>query len=68
MHRGHLAVVDAARGTGLAPTVITFDPHPRIALGNKVELLTTLDRRLELLEAAGVEAVVVATFTRRSSG
>ncbi len=62
VHRGHLAVVDAARGTGLAPTVITFDPHPRIALGNKVELLTTLDRRLELLQAAGVGAVVVATF------
>ena len=62
VHRGHLAVVDAARGTGLAATVITFDPHPRIALGNRVELLTTLERRLELLQAAGVEAVVVATF------
>ena len=62
VHRGHLAVVDAVRGTGLEPTVITFDPHPRIALGNKVELLTTLDRRLELLDAAGVETVVVATF------
>ena len=46
----------------LEPTVITFDPHPRIALGNKVELLTTLDRRLELLDEAGVETVVVATF------
>ena len=63
VHRGHLAVVDAVRGTGLEPTVVTFDPHPRIALGNKVELLTTLDRRLELLEAAGVAAVVVAAFT-----
>ena len=62
VHRGHIAVVDAARGTGFTPTVITFDPHPRIALGNKVELLTTLDRRLEHLQAAGVEAVVVATF------
>jgi riboflavin kinase / FMN adenylyltransferase len=62
VHRGHLAVVDTVRGTGREPTVITFQPHPRIALGNKVELLTTLDRRLELLEAAGVEAVVVATF------
>ena len=55
-------MVDAVRATGLEPTVITFDPHPRIALGNKVELLTTLDRRLELLDAAGVETVVVATF------
>ena len=62
VHRGHVAVVDAVRGTGLEPTVITFDPHPRIALGNKVELLTTLNRRLELLEAAGVATVVVATF------
>ena len=42
VHRGHLAVVDAVRATGLEPTVITFDPHPRIALGNRVELLTTL--------------------------
>ena len=62
VHRGHVAVIDAVRGTGLEPTVITFDPHPRIALGNKVELLTTLERRLELLDAAGVETVVVATF------
>ena len=63
VHRGHLAVVDSMRATGLEPTVITFDPHPRIALGNKVELLTTLERRLELLEEAGVAAVIVASFT-----
>ena len=63
VHRGHVAVVEAVRATGLRPTVITFDPHPRIALGNRVELLTTLARRLELLDAAGVEDVVVAAFT-----
>jgi riboflavin kinase / FMN adenylyltransferase len=63
VHRGHLAVSDAVRVTGHEPTVITFDPHPRIALGNKVDLLTTLERRLELLEEAGVAAVVVASFT-----
>jgi riboflavin kinase / FMN adenylyltransferase len=63
VHRGHLAVIDAVRATGLAPTVITFDPHPRIALGNKVDLLTTLERRLELLEEAGVESTLVAAFT-----
>jgi riboflavin kinase / FMN adenylyltransferase len=63
VHRGHLTVIEAARATGREPTVITFDPHPRIALGNKVELLTTLERRLELLEGAGVAAVLVASFT-----
>jgi riboflavin kinase / FMN adenylyltransferase len=63
VHRGHRAVIDTVRATGLEPTVITFDPHPRIALGNRVELLTTLDRRVELLEEAGVAAVLVATFS-----
>jgi riboflavin kinase/FMN adenylyltransferase len=63
VHRGHRAVIDAVRGTGLEPTVITFEPHPRIALGNRVELLTTLERRVELLDEAGVDAVLVAAFT-----
>ena len=63
VHRGHLAVIEAVRETGHEPTVITFDPHPRIALGNKVELLTTLERRLELLDEAGVESTLVAAFT-----
>jgi riboflavin kinase/FMN adenylyltransferase len=63
VHLGHRAVVDAVRATGLEPTVITFDPHPRIALGNRVEVLTTLERRVELLDEAGVESVIVAAFT-----
>jgi riboflavin kinase/FMN adenylyltransferase len=63
VHRGHQAVLAAARATGLAPTVITFDPHPRIALGNKVDLLTTLARRLELIGEQGIETTLVAAFT-----
>jgi riboflavin kinase/FMN adenylyltransferase len=63
MHRGHRAVVQSAVDTGLAATVITFDPHPRIALGNNVELITTLERRLELLADAGADATLVAGFT-----
>jgi riboflavin kinase / FMN adenylyltransferase len=62
VHRGHRAVLDAVRETGLAPTVITFDPHPRIALGNRVELLTTLARRLELIGEEGIETTLVAAF------
>jgi riboflavin kinase/FMN adenylyltransferase len=63
VHRGHGAVLDAAARTGLALTAVTFDPHPRVALGNRVELITTLERRLELLAAAGVETTLVLSFT-----
>ena len=63
VHRGHLSVIQAAIDSGLAPTVITFDPHPRVAFGNEVELITTLERRLELFAEAGVEATLVAPFT-----
>jgi riboflavin kinase/FMN adenylyltransferase len=63
VHRGHRSVIQATIDTGLAPTAITFDPHPRIALGNRVELITTLERRLELLAEAGVETTLVASFT-----
>ncbi len=63
VHLGHRSVVQAAIDTGLAPTVITFDPHPRIALGNHVELISTLERRLELLDDAGAEATLIASFT-----
>jgi riboflavin kinase/FMN adenylyltransferase len=62
VHRGHVSVVDAVVETGLAPTVITFDPHPRIAFGHRVDLLTSLERRLELLGEAGVETTLVAAF------
>jgi riboflavin kinase/FMN adenylyltransferase len=62
VHHGHRAVLDDVAATGLAATVITFDPHPRVAFGNRVDLLTTLERRLELLADAGVETTLVAAF------
>ena len=63
VHRGHRAVIDAAVAAGPRPTVVTFHPHPRTVLGNRVELLATLERRLELLTAAGAEDVLVVGFT-----
>jgi riboflavin kinase/FMN adenylyltransferase len=63
VHLGHRHVIEAAQASGLPTTVVTFDPHPRIALGNRVELLTTLERRLELLRELGVDDVRVVPFT-----
>ena len=59
VHRGHQRVIEAAKATELPTMVVTFDPHPRTALGHKVDLLSTLDRRLELLAERGVETLVV---------
>jgi riboflavin kinase/FMN adenylyltransferase len=65
VHLGHRRVLDAALSTApeLAPTVVTFWPHPRVVLGNEVGLLTTLERRLELLDEAGVGETLVVEFT-----
>jgi riboflavin kinase/FMN adenylyltransferase len=67
VHRGHRRVLDlvvgASRDGRRVPTVVTFDPHPRVALGHRVDLIAPLERRLELLAAAGIEESLVIDFT-----
>lgn len=70
VHRGHQALIAAtcaragARG-GLAG-VLTFTPHPARVFAPTLAppLITSLERRLELLAEAGVEVAVVEPFTR----
>jgi riboflavin kinase/FMN adenylyltransferase len=62
VHRGHRRVIEGALDAGLVPTVVTFDPHPRQALGYRVELVSTLERRLELIADLGVEETLVVAF------
>ena len=65
VHRGHRRVLETATAVGTTTTtVVTLWPHPRLVLGNRVELLCTLERRLELLEAEpGVDETLVVEFT-----
>jgi riboflavin kinase/FMN adenylyltransferase len=63
VHLGHQAVVRQAVEAGGTPTVVTFHPHPREVLGYGVQLLSTLERRMELLAALGVEDTLVVEFT-----
>jgi riboflavin kinase / FMN adenylyltransferase len=63
VHRGHRRVLETARAVGARTTVVTFWPHPRLVLGNRVELLSTIARRLELFDAQGVDEVLVVAFT-----
>jgi riboflavin kinase / FMN adenylyltransferase len=63
VHLGHQRVLETARAAGPVATVVTFWPHPRLVLGNRVELLCTLERRLELLDEQEVDEVLVVEFT-----
>lgn len=69
IHLGHQAILRTVtrRAADLhgEAVVYTFDPHPRKVLrpDSAPGLLTTLDQKMELLERAGVDAVVVEPFT-----
>jgi riboflavin kinase / FMN adenylyltransferase len=64
VHRGHRQVVETALATGLPVRVLTFHPHPRsVVHGNLVELVTSVERRVELLRDAGASSVTIVPFT-----
>ncbi|WP_428269320.1 bifunctional riboflavin kinase/FAD synthetase [Haliangium sp.] len=69
VHLGHrrllAAAVAAARDLGGDAVVYTFDPHPaRVLAPHKAPaLLTSRERKLELLAEAGITACVLEPFT-----
>ncbi|MBI3653624.1 MAG: bifunctional riboflavin kinase/FAD synthetase [Acidobacteria bacterium] len=70
LHLGHQTimkqVVERAKATGLAATVVTFDPHPRAVLHpeSAPPLLHTFEQKMEAIARLGIEQVVVLTFTK----
>lgn len=73
IHKGHRLLIDKAlekaHAAGLPMVAVTYRPHPRTVLGGRpVPLLTTLEEKLRLMEAAGVENVVVYPFTTALAG
>ena len=72
VHRGHLgllAQLRAAAARELATAVVTFKNHPLTVLRPEIDVtyLMPFERRLELLEAAGVDRVVPIDFTQEIS-
>jgi riboflavin kinase/FMN adenylyltransferase len=63
VHRGHRAAIETAVNAGLRSLVVTFDPHPRRVLGYDVELITPLERRIELIGEIGPKDLLVLDFT-----
>lgn len=68
VHRGHIAMLGelraAATAKGLPLMVVTFAIHPRMLFneGSAPFLLTPTRKKLELLEAAGVDICVLLDF------
>jgi len=70
VHKGHQSILERlkkmARRLAARPVVLTFHPHPRSVLrpGEPILLLTSPERKMELLAAEGVEAVVRFPFSK----
>jgi riboflavin kinase / FMN adenylyltransferase len=69
LHCGHRSIVnqvtEAARAQGLRSVVVTYDTHPRQVVsegGAPVPLLTTIEEKLALLAASGVDLTMVVHF------
>jgi riboflavin kinase/FMN adenylyltransferase len=75
VHFGHQKiiseVVQLAKNEGLISTLVTFDPHPKVVVQiptkEKIQILTNLNEKLEILADLGLERVVVVKFTREFS-
>ncbi len=74
VHRGHAHIFQQARalaaGLDGEAVVLTFDPHPAKVLAPAFAppLISTPGRKLELIAAAGMDAVVVEPFDRAFAG
>ncbi len=70
LHVGHqrimATVTSRARALGGEAAVYTFEPHPRKVLQPEraPRLLTTLEQKLELFAAAGVDVAIIEPFDR----
>ena len=73
VHCGHRVLLDRVRSIateqGGESIVLTFEPHPRITLGKAegLRLLSSTDEKLHLLEAEGIDNVIIIPFTHEFS-
>ena len=71
VHRGHREVISELKQlshlSGGESVVFTFEPHPRIVISpqeDSLRLLSTKDEKIKLMEAIGVDHLVIYPFTK----
>jgi len=72
VHIGHKTIltqlINKAKETGKDSMLITFDPHPRQALGlGEISLLSTLEEKINLLSETGLDYLLILPFTKEFS-
>ena len=69
VHLGHQQIIAQLKTEAAAikgeTVIITFHPHPRMVVGthHNIHILTTLNEKIALLEAHGIDHLVVVPFT-----
>ena len=70
VHLGHRKIIDrllaSAQSNDLESVVLTFFPHPRMVLQKDtgIKLINSIDERIELLEASGLDHLIIHPFTK----
>ena len=74
VHLGHKALLDrvvsCARAANGESAVITFSPHPRLVLdkdSSALTFLTTMEEKIDLLESAEIDHLIIIEFNREFS-
>lgn len=74
VHQGHQKVIrqlqEAAKALNGETLILTFWPHPRMVIrpeDKELMLLNTLEEKIELLEKAGLDHLVIYPFTKSFS-
>ncbi len=73
VHTGHQQIIkqliEEAKNVNGESIIITFHPHPRKILGasKEIKLINTIEEKIELLAAKGIDHLVVIPFTEKFS-
>lgn len=74
VHAAHQVILGQLRNLAAEQNgetvVITYDPHPRVVLfpdDHGLQLLSTIDERIDLLEKQGINHLLILPFTRAFS-